>query len=209
MARVYIDTPQTNAGDKTYMTNGLGRLDELSPEKSFVSPSKGNDLIRNIQQTRRGNGLDLRTPRGGGRAALRQLPNGGPVKGEFTPLMKSVAKKNLQRRMSGRGLGIPETPAGLRNGYMSNGQTPALPRGEMSHLYNDQTSSSIGDSTPLPQVASSSAQSTPLAQLPGRDGNHGVVGDGNLMTLREQEHVSLKVELVRGNSMLICRVDYR
>lgn len=194
MAPGYIDTPQTTAGDKTYLTNGLDRLDELSPEKSFASPSKDNDLLRQIQMTRKGNGLDIKTPRAGGRAALRTLPNGALPKGEFTPLMKSVAKKNLMRRASGRGSALLETPAGLANGYKSNGQTPALPRGDLSQLYNDNTSSSVGDdahATPLPQVATSSSQSTPLAQLPGRDGHGGVVGDGNLMTLREQEHVSI------------------
>ena len=194
MSPAYIDTPQTTAGDKTYLTNGLDRLDELSPEKSFASPSKSNDLIQQIQMTRRGNGLDLKTPRAGGRAILRTLPNGAVPKGEFTPLMKSVTKKNLMRRQSGKGSTLLETPAGMANGYRSNGQTPALPRAEMSQLYNENTSSSTGEEvqgTPLPQVATSSSQSTPLAQLPGRDGHGGVVGDGNLMTLREQEHVRI------------------
>jgi hypothetical protein len=185
----YIDTPQT-AADNSYLTNGLGRLDELSPEKSFTSPSKGRDLLQGI---RNGRGLSLKTPRSGARDPLRLLPNGAGKKGEFTPLMMSVTKKNHIRRTSGARVGA-QTPSYLNNSNL-NGPTPALPRmGENSRIYDERTSSSAGDAaneTPMPQdVISSSAQSTPLAQLPGRDGRGGVVGDGNMMTLREQENVS-------------------
>jgi hypothetical protein len=186
----YIDTPQTAAGN-SYLTNGLGRLDDLSPEKSFASPSRGRDLIQGI---RNGRGLSLKTPRAGARDPLRLLPNGAGQKGEFTPLMMSVTKKNHMRRTSGRKLGA-QTPSFMKENSILNGPTPALPRGgDNSRIYDEKTSSSAGDAaneTPMPQaVSSSSAQSTPLAQLPGRDGIGGVVGEGNMMTLREQESVS-------------------
>ena len=188
-AGTYINTPQTN---QTYLTDGLGRLDELSPEKSFASPSRSHDLIGQIQKARRGNGINLKTPRAGGRDPLRLLPNGPPAKSEFTPLMKSVTKNNL-RRASAKKFGVPDTPAYLKENYSINGATPALPKlGENSQIYAENTSSSAGDAidyTPMPQNVSSSAQSTPLAQLPTRDGGV-VVGDGNMMTLREQENVS-------------------
>jgi hypothetical protein len=185
----YIDTPQT-AAENSYLTNGLGGLDELSPEKSFASPSKGRNLLQGI---RNGRGVSLKTPRAGGRDPLRLLPNGAASKGEFTPLMMSVTKKNHMRRASGKKVGA-QTPSFMKDNSIINGPTPALPRmGDNSHIYDERTSSSAGDAaneTPMPQaVSSSSAQSTPLAQLPGRDGRGGVVGDGNMMTLREQENV--------------------
>lgn len=189
----YIDTPQT-AADNSYLSNGLSRLDEISPEKSFASPSKGRDLLQGM---RHGRGLSLRTPRAGARDPLRLLPNGAGPKGEFTPLMMSVTKKNHMRRTSSKKAGA-QTPSFLKENSAIYGPTPALPRAiENSHIYSEKTSSSIGDAaneTPVPQgVSSSSAQSTPLAQLPGRDGRGGVVGNGNMMTLREQENVSCRL----------------
>ena len=186
----YIDTPQT-AADNSYLTNGLGRLDELSPEKSFASPSKGRDLLQGIPN---GRGLSLKTPRAGAGDPLRLLPNGAAPKGEFTPLMMSVTKKNHIRRASGR-KGGAQTPSFMKENSVINGPTPGLPRAvDNSRIYSERTSSSLGDAaneTPMPQgVPSSSAHSTPLAQLPARDGRGAVVGDGNMMTLREQEHVS-------------------
>jgi hypothetical protein len=191
-AGTYINTPQTLAGNDTYLANGLSRLDEVSPEKSFASPSRSHDLIGQIRNGRRGNGINLKTPRVGGRDPLRLLPNGPPAKSEFTPLMKSVTKNNL-RQSSAKKFGVPDTPAYLRDGVSLNGATPGLPKfGENSQIYAEHTSSSAGDAvdyTPMPQNASSSAQSTPLAQLPARDGG-AVMGDGNMMTLREQENAS-------------------
>lgn len=197
----YIDTPQT-AADNSYSTNGLGGLDDLSPEKSFTSPSKGRDLVQSI---RNGRGLSLKTPRAGARDALRLLPNGAGKKGEFTPLMMSVTKKNHMRRASGRKT-VAQTPSFPWDNSINNGPTPGLPRmGDDSRIYEEKTSSSAGDTaneTPLPQaVTSSSAQSTPLAQLPGRNGGGGVVGDGNMMTLREQENVS---QGARENFLTAC-----
>src|SRR2546423_417337 len=191
-AGTYINTPQTLAGNETYLTNGLGRLDEVSPEKSFAPPSRSHDLIEDMQKARRGNGTNIKTPRVRGRDPLRLLPNGPPAKSEFTPLMKSVTKNNL-RRSSAKRLGIPDTPAYLRDGNSINGATPGLPKfGDSSQIYAEHTSSSAGDAigyTPMPHNVSSSAQSTPLAQLPARDGGV-VMADGNIMTLREQEHAS-------------------
>lgn len=186
----YIDTPRT-AADHSSITNGLGRLDELSPEKSFASPSKGRDLL---QGTRHGRGLSLRTPRAGARDPLRLLPNGAAPKGEFTPLMMSVTKKNHIRRASGRKAGA-HIPYFMEENSVLNRPTPGLPRAiDHSHIDSERTNSLLYDAaneTPMPQdVPSSSAHSTPLASLPARDGSGAVVGDGNMMTLREQEHVS-------------------
>ena len=95
------------------------------------------------------------------------------------------------RRASSKKAGV-QTPSFMGNSSRVE-PTPALPRmGDDSHIHGERTSSSTGDvadETPMPNAISSSAQSTPLAQLPGRDGRGGVVGDGNMMTLREQENV--------------------
>lgn len=193
MEAAYLNTPQTT--DATHLTNGLDRLGDMSPEKSFLPPGQRQDLLSQMRGARH-NGVNLKTPRAGGRDALRLLPNGNNGKGEFTPLMKSVAKNNIARRMSSRKTGGLETPAYLRNTH-ANGATPALPQlDENSQLNGDHTSSSAANDsefTPLPQHLSSSAQSTPLAQLPSRTAG-GVVNDGNMMTLREQEGIIDKIE---------------
>lgn len=190
----YIDTPQTAAGD-TLLTNGLGNLDGISPEKSFVSPSKDHGAARQLRNGIRNVGLNVKTPRPGTREALRLLPNGNGMKPEFTPLLKSVTKNNALRRTSSKKSGVPETPFFLKEGYNSNGATPLLPGFENSQL-TGTTSSSIEElhNTSMPNGISSSAQSTPLAKLPARDGRGGFAGDGNMMTLREQEHIIDKIE---------------
>ena len=193
----YIETPQTTAGDKTYLTRTNDKsahdLPSLSENSIAFSPSGDHDIIKALQNgRRRRSGNDLKTPRAGGiRAALRPLTNG--ALGEFTPMMKSVTKSNALRSAMAKKFGTAETPAALKSGYKSANETPALPRS--LHDYGEDTSSSAGveDATPVPAVISSSAQSTPLAQLPGR--NNGVVGDGNVMSLREQENVSVPQRL--------------
>ncbi|RMD42304.1 hypothetical protein DV735_g2832, partial [Chaetothyriales sp. CBS 134920] len=193
MPAPYIPTPRTT--DASYLSTGLERLGEMSPEKSFVNPQQGRDLITQMRSTRH-SGSNQKTPRNGSRDPLRLLPNGNQGKSEFTPLMKSGVKNNMARRLSARRTGGIETPAYLRNGYVE-GKTPGLPKlDDMSHLQSENTSSSAGnphDYTPMPKVISSSAHSTPLAQLPQQDIG-GVVNDGNIMTLREQENIINKIE---------------
>jgi hypothetical protein len=58
----------------------------------------------------------------------------------------------------------------------------------MSDMYEDDATTD--QATPIPQVASSSAQSTPLPGLLGRNGA-GMLGDGQNMTLKEQERVCI------------------
>ncbi|KIW27928.1 uncharacterized protein PV07_07624 [Cladophialophora immunda] len=185
----YINTPQ--ATDASYITNGLDRLGEISPEKSFAAPAENRDLISQMRNAKT-QGVNLRTPRAGLRDPLRLLPNGNQVRSEFTPLMQSATKKNIARRLSSKKPGVQATPSYLKGGY-----TPGLPRlSDISQLASEHTSSSAGnamDNTPMPQQISSSAQSTPLAQLPGRDAG-GLVNDGNMMTLREQESIIDKIE---------------
>ena len=188
----YTETPRTDAGNATFMTTG-GGIENFSVENSMLSPVKRKDDIVSVMRNERG--ASLKTPRA--RAPLadrRNLP--GASKGiEFTPLLQSVTKKNLERKSKSRG--GPETPAFLKTSYQSNNSF-TLPAGDASAVYGSDLGSSIlGDnrSTPLPQVSNSSEQSTPLPVLPKRDAA-GVLDDqANVMTLREQENVRSATEL--------------
>lgn len=203
MALPYIDTPRTEIdGNATYLTNGfrsvgrthLSALDSV--ENSFNTPSKDNDALKGFDegQRRASGNMKLGTPRAASgpkstRSALRHLPAAGPAKGEFTPLMKSATKNNYMRNgPTIRGSDVPRTPAYIRDGNRAGGNTPGLPPMDMSGIYEEDAT--MDQATPVPQVASSSVQSTPLPGLLGRDGR-GVLGDGQNMTLREQERVSI------------------
>lgn len=192
MIMAYIDTPRTDA-DATYMTNGHN-LENFSVENSFLSPLKGKDGGL-VDQLRAGRGINLKTPRARVPFADRRNLPAVPGRGEFTPLLQSVARKNLER--NGKLSGAPETPAFLKASY-KGGDSPALPAVDQSVVYGSDLGSSIlgeNDGTPIPQVTSSSAQSTPLAVLPKRDAAGVLADQGNVMTLREQENVGLASRL--------------
>ena len=181
----YIETPRTDIGNSTYTTNGHD-IENLSVEPSLLSPLKRKDDI--VSQLRHGRGISLKTPRA--RVPLADRRN-LPTRTEFTPLLQSVARKRLER--NGKQNGAPETPAFLKASYQGS-DSPALPGGDVSGVYGSDMGSSMlgdGDGTQLPQVASSSAQSTPLAVLPKRDAAGVMTDQGNMMTLREQENVSV------------------
>ena len=188
----YVDTPRTDAGNATFTTN-QHNADSFSKENSLLSPVKrrGNDDLLLSMRNGRGN-VNLKTP--GARMPLadrRNIP-AIPARQEFTPLLHSVAKKNLER--SKKLKGAPDTPAFLK-GSLQGSDSPALPIADASALYGSELGSSImieNGSTPIPQVTSSSAQSTPLATLPKRDAAGMLNEQGNLMTLREQENVGQK-----------------
>ena len=174
-----IGTPAPDATTTSFNSEGFEGLDQLGVEASFIAP-QGRDLLSKGRQ----NGVSLKTP-SGRRDPLQLLPNGAqqkPGKAEFTPLLKSVAKTNISKRLSSsarrRGSALPNTP-GL-----------PLPRLEESMV--STSSAGRNDYTPMPQNLSSSAASTPLAQLPAKNG--AVVNDGNVMTLREQENIIDKIE---------------
>jgi hypothetical protein len=175
MAHHYINTPQTEAGDRTRFTLLDNELDSELP--SFQAPAGGDDLLGAMRNSKNDT---LATPR----APLAQLGRNARAKNEFTPLLKSAAKNRLlQRDLEAKeNHGVPETPAALKPGYRFS--SPAIP--EASSLMDTSMSS---EHTPLVPVDSSSAMSTPMA-LPKR-GELGMGGDGgNVLTLREQEAVS-------------------
>lgn len=184
----YIETPRTDAGNATLMTNGHN-LENFSVENSLLSPLKRKDTKDDLlSQMRNGRG-SLKTPRARYPLADRRNLPSIPARQEFTPLLHSVAKKNLERK--GRLHGQPQTP-GFLKGSLQHSDSPALPGTEASALYGSEMGSSVvvdTDGTPMPHITGSSEQSTPLAVLPKRDAN-GVLNDqGNIMTLREQENV--------------------
>ena len=107
--------------------------------------------------------------------------------------MRSVTRNNYLRNMSVvRGSGVPKTPAYLKDGYRSNGNTPGLPPIDATNIYEDggTTSMAMDDITPLPQVASSSPNGTPLPSFSRKGGAGGVLDtDQNMLSLKEQENV--------------------
>ena len=187
-----LDTPRTNLGDATYLSNQ--QLDfDISQEQSFQSPSKdNNNLIQQLQNGRRG-AINLKTPRS--RVALsdrRNLP-AGLGGGEFTPLLKSATRNSALRNGKEN---IPQTPAFLRPGGLANIPEDLSPLPVMgSSVYGeDSRNGSYVNGTPIPQIDSSSTASTPMALLPRRNEGPGVLQDGNQLSLREQENVIDKIE---------------
>lgn len=185
MAGYYPSSPATAYADNTLPSQAhtLG----FSPEKTFVSPSKGQPDL--LAQIRGGHVPALTTP-----SARHQLANNARrpnARAEFTPLLKSAARNRMQRALDEPGYypnGKLKTPRGLRGG--KGASSPALP--EPSLMYAEDVESSAygeGEGTPMPPAISSSAVSTPMA-LPRGDGGFGAEG-GNVLTLREQEAVSL------------------
>jgi chromosome segregation ATPase len=184
-----LDTPKTNFGDATYLTNH--NLDfDISQEMSFQSPSKdNNNLLQQLQNGRRGGAINLKTPRS--RAALvdrRNIPGG-----EFTPLLKSATRNNALKIGKEN---VPQTPAFLKSGGLENIPEDFSPLPQMgSSVYErDSRNGSYISGTPMPQLQTSSAASTPMALLPRRNEGPGVLQDGNQLSLREQENVIDKIE---------------
>ncbi|KAJ5574175.1 uncharacterized protein N7459_008602 [Penicillium hispanicum] len=218
MAFPYIETPRTEIdGNATYLTNGfrsagrthLSALDSV--ENSFHTPSKDNDVIKGFDEGRKrvSGSFKTSTPRAGSgpkstRSALRHLPSAAPAKGEFTPLMRSAAKNNYLKNMSTtRGVDGPKTPAYLRESNRGSTHTPGLPAMDMTDIYEEDATG--GQPTPVPQVASSSVQSTPLPGFLGREGA-GVLGDGQNMTLKEQERIIDRLD--KDNWNLKLKIHY-
>ncbi|KAF4637938.1 hypothetical protein G7Y89_g158 [Cudoniella acicularis] len=184
-----LDTPRTNIGDATYLSNQQFDFD-ISQEQSFQSPSKdNNNLVQQLQNGRRG---AIKTPRS--RVALsdrRNLP-AGLGGGEFTPLLKSATRNSALRNGKENSL---QTPGFLKPGGLDNIPEDLSPLPVMgSSIYGDSRNGSYMAGTPIPQIDSSSTASTPMALLPRRNEGPGVLQDGNQLSLREQENVIDKIE---------------
>ena len=185
-----LDTPRTNLGDATYLSNQ--QLDfDISQEQSFQSPSKdNNNIIQQLRNGRRG-AINLQTPRS--RVALgdrRNLP-AGLGGGEFTPLLKSATRNSALRNGKEN---VPFTPAFSKAGGLGNIPEDLSPLPVGSSIYGDSRNGSYMAGTPMPEIDSSSTASTPMALLPRRNEGPGVLQDGNQLSLREQENVIDKIE---------------
>lgn len=184
-----LDTPQSTFGDATYLSRQPDFAD-ISQEASFLSPEKDGDLLQQLRNGGRSNGINIRTPRQ--RAALadrRNLPSniGG---GEFTPLLKSATRNSTRRNGKENSATVPATPAALRTLLEEDEMTP-LPRMDGS-AYSTRNASFLGND--LPQIASS-ASTTPMGPPPRRNIiDKGPLQDGNQLSLREQENVIDKIE---------------
>jgi hypothetical protein len=184
MAHHMLDTPRTEAADRTRATLNL----DFSEMPSFMPPPGADDLVRAMNSRAHGNNpnarhVSLATPSVRAPLAARRNP---PAKAEFTPLLQSAAKNRLLQRQQQAAQGTVRgisTPAALKPGYRMS--SPALP--EASVLLDSEIASV--DQTPMPIAESSIAMSTPIPMMPKR-GELGLGGDGaNLLTLKEQEVV--------------------
>lgn len=168
MAHNLLETPRTEVGDMTrFTTNDLS----FSREDSFQAPAGRDNLFKQMSATR--------TPRNP-LAAIR--PN---ARNEFTPMLKS-ATANRTRQVNGLLDGKLTTPAAMKPGFQVS-NTP-LPEASTFDIQSSSFADSIDGRTPVPDP-SSSAMSTPMA-LPRRAEGEMDAGNGNVLTLREQEAVS-------------------
>ncbi|OAA64657.1 spindle-pole body protein [Niveomyces insectorum RCEF 264] len=187
-----LDTPQTNVGDATYL-NRPPDLD-VSQEMSFQTPTKDGDIL---QQLRNGSRPSLRTPRGGTRVPFsnrQNLPAGiGGV--EFTPLLKSATRNSARRGYNGKENGTTSAVPLTLDRINEDDTTTPVP--DLSGYGALSRNTSYVDSTPLPQIDSSSMASTPLVSR-ARGGDNkdagGPLQDGNQLSLREQENVIDRIE---------------
>lgn len=185
----FIDTPRTDAGNGTFLGRGTA-IDDVSFEMSFHSPKKRQgDLLSHMRGKSSNN---LRTP--GIRNALldRSNPPAQRKSGEFTPLLQSVTKRNALKGKENAFL--PRTPAFLKGVYESR-ESPHLQQPETSAIIGSDTDSDTGTHMgpgSLLNIVSSSTMSTPLATLPTGKGDRMLEEQRNLMTLREQENVSMQ-----------------
>lgn len=176
----YLETPQTDAGNATYMSNAFN-LENFSAENSFASPSAHKtDLLSQLPKGRR---TSLKTPRS--RVPLTERRNLATAsRGDFTPLLRSAVKNNVLR--SSKLGGDLKSSAVTKDGYMDS-KSVDLRTVDASGLTEDTQSSAQG--SPVPQFVSSSIMSTPLSEIPKRNTGGVLAGQGSGMSLREQENV--------------------
>jgi len=165
-----LDTPRTEVGDLTRFTTNDP---SFSMEETFHAPADRDNLFKQMS--------GARTPRNN--LASRRNQN---AKNEFTPMLKS-ATANRTRQVNGLLDGKLTTPAAMKPGFQV-GNTP-LPEATMYDVESSSFADSAGDRTEMPNL-SASDMSTPMA-LPRRAEGEMDGGNGNVLTLREQEAVRI------------------
>jgi hypothetical protein len=145
----------------------------FSMEETFHAPTDRDNLFKQMS--------GARTPRQS--LAGRRQQN---AKNEFTPMLKS-ATANRTRQVNGLLDGKITTPAAMKPGFQVS-NTP-LPEASTFDIQSSSFADSVDGRTQLPDP-SSSAMSTPTA-LPRRAEGEMDNGNGNVLTLREQEAVRI------------------
>ena len=171
----YLDTPRTDAGNQTYLSDAHN----FQVENSFVSPLKKKDNL--VLHMRNDQSLSIRTPR-----ARHPFANGRKIhqaQAEFTPLLKSAVKGH----QLGKDKVTVQTPS-----FTGNITESPIPRTSNGSKYYDEDQTSFtheaSNSASVPPMPSSSTQLTPLA-MPSKDSNGILAEQGNHFTLKEQENV--------------------
>ena len=163
-----LDTPRTEVGDMTRFTTNEP---SFSIEETFHAPTDRDNLFKQMG--------GARTPRAQ-LTARRNLS----AKNEFTPMLKS-ATANRTRQVNGLLDGKITTPIAMKPGFQVS-NTP-LPEPSMFDVQSSSFADSVDERTQLPDP-NSSTMSTPMA-LPRRAEGEMDNGNGNVLTLREQEDV--------------------
>lgn len=183
MAHHYIDSPEKTefeVADRTRLT-GM----DFSEMPSFVAPAGKDDLLKAVRNQK---ATGFATPR----APLAGRNRNVQTRNEFTPLLKSATqnRRGMRDGDSKENHGLA-TPAALKAGYRFS--SPMVPEATIVD------SSGISEHTPMVPTDSSSMDATPMA-LPNKRGE---LGDGNVLTLREQEAVGGLTRLYHE-----CCTDY-
>jgi hypothetical protein len=164
-----LETPRTEVGDLTRFTSNEP---SFSMEETFHAPADRDNLFKQMG--------GARTPRNN--VASRRIS----AKNEFTPMLKS-ATANRIKQVNGLLNGKITTPAAMKPGFQM-GNTP-LPEASTFDVQSSSFAESVDGRTPVPDL-SSSAMSTPMA-YPRRAEGEMDTGNGNVLTLREQEAVRM------------------
>jgi hypothetical protein len=180
MAHEYLDSPRTDVNETWISPNKkIGFDSEIA---SFIAPANGDQLFPNGQQPY--SSRPLMTP--GGRAPLARRRNLN-AKPEFTPLLKSAAKNRMFGDRDSKENSELQTPGASKLRMSLEASSPAFPDRSMMV---DSSMTGV-DHTPMIHESSSS-MGTPIPRLP-RKGELGLNGDGNILTLKEQEAVRLYI----------------
>jgi len=165
----FLDTPRTDHGE----ASRFSAVDvDFTEMPSFQAPLGRDNIFK---------------PTGGARTPRNPLATlRNPAANEFTPMLKS-ATANRTRQVNGLLKGGLTTPAAMKPGFEIGG-TPLPEISTTNALSSSFSESGMGSQTPMPH-ADSSEMSTPMA-FPRRAEGELDKGNGNVMTLREQEAVS-------------------
>lgn len=172
------DTPQTEVGNVTYLRS-------LSQEDSFEAPQfTRGDLSNHIRNRKAASGPHVRP-------VFSDMTNrpAHPF-GEFTPMLKSVARPNATRPIPSIRRPSARSPGKQISGHVALRGTPRLPTGT-PRVYEDATGSSreIGARFSASQSGRrrSLGSSTPLQKIADESVVH--VDEEHKLTLKDQENV--------------------